>query len=755
MPRRTLLYGFLVIAAILAGCAGPSETAVVTERPTEPAETTEVIGETQAPAAPADQETTALMADTVQVGRFARGKLWTFEHPPLDYFEEAYGFRPDDRWLTHARLAALRFAEYCSASFVSPHGLVMTNHHCARESITEVSRPDEELLERGFYAETLDAERKVPDLYVEQLVRMEEVTDEINEAVADVESNALEVLSQARSRQVDLLEEQRTRQAQARDSSLRVQVVELYDGARYSAYTYRRYDDVRLAMAPELDVGFFGGRWDNFTYPRFTLDVSFFRVYDADGDPLSSPTYFRWSDEGVAEGDVVFAVGNPGSTSRLSTVAQLTFERDYVLPQQLEVLRARATLLDDYIEEHPEEAEAYDLRNLYFTVTNSVKATEGQLEGLRDPYLIARRTAAEQALLDSIAVVDSLQERYGQVIDAIEQVQRAQRVTARQNRAFTFFTNSRLGSRILTRGVYGYLYDQLQQRAGITEEQLATIREQALDIEDWPDEVEEAVLTRRLRTVQETLGPADPTVQRALQGRAPEAVAERLVAQSALVDSAGFARLLREGYLSSDDPSVDVVRPIASLFLEVTRQRSEYEASIESLPPRLARARFAVYGTDVPPDATFTLRLSDGIVRGYDYNGTFAPPYTNYFGLYDHAYSYAGQYDDEPWDLPEEWFDEREELDLSTPLNLVSTNDIAGGSSGSPLLNRELEIVGLVFDSNLEALPNIYLYTTDDARAISVDARGILEALQEIYEAERLVEELTTGEMTATDAMQE
>ena len=741
----------LALAFLLAGCVGSGETAVVTDRPA-PVPSTE---ETPAPDAAGREGAEVTALDTVTAGRFDQGRMWTFENPPLDYLQAEYGWRPDDEWLRQARLGALRFADYCSASFVSPRGLILTNHHCARESIAEVSRDGEDLAEDGFYAEVRAEEREVEDLYVEQVVEVRNVTDSLAALVESAaQSNEVEAIAEARQRQAAQLQERLTRQAKQQDTTLRVRVVPLYAGGRFSAYTLKRYHDVRLVMAPERDLGFYGGTADNFTYPRYALDVSFFRAYTPEGAPVEGNAYFPFSQGGVEEGDAVFVVGHPGTTSRLSTTSQLAYQRDYALPQRLTTLRERAALIEAYIEENPTAAAEHDLQNVLFSLENAIKATRGELEGLQDPYLLARRRAAEEALADSIGARDSLRAQYGGTLGEIERIQRAKESTARQAAAFSGFLDPRLGSHLLARALYAYYYDTIRRRRGVPEEDLRRIRNQVLQIEDWPAALEEAYIAARLRQVRAALGPSDPTVRRVLGGQTPEAVAERVAQESALADSAGAARLLDEGYLNSGDPSVEVIRPLASLFLELNRQQRDFALSEEALGAQLAEARLALYGEErLPPDATFSLRFADGRVQGYEYNGTRAPAYTTFYGLYDHYASYRlAPAPNEAWDLPERWQSPPSAFDRATPFNLVSTNDIAGGNSGSALLNRNLEVVGLVFDSNVEALPNTFLYRTEAARAISVDARGILEALEDIYEADRLVGEITGSTRVPGDA---
>ncbi|HHP7236808.1 MAG TPA: S46 family peptidase [Longibacter sp.] len=736
--RKTFTSGLalLLTALLLAGCGPSRETATV-------ATVTETAPSTEAEA-PEPEPVTVVPTgfDTVTAQRFDRGKMWTFENAPIDYFEEEYGFRPDETWFRKARLGALRIPG-CSASFVSPHGLVMTNHHCGRESVSQVSQESEALLDNGFYAKSLEDERKVPDFYVEQLVEIEDVTEKVNRRLqADNDTRG-----RNRERQIQQMQAEMTQEAKRRNEDLSVEIVALYSGARYSAYTYERFDDVRLVMAPELSLGFFGGAPDNFTYPRYTLDVTFFRAYNDDGEPMTPKQHFSWDEDGSAAGDPVFVVGNPGSTSRLSTVSQLKFTRDHSLPGQLDVLVTRAKILEPYIEDHPEKAEEYGLRNTFFSIDNSVKNYRGQLRGLRDPYLIARRAKAEKALQDSIMSVDSLRSRYGNVLEEIEQLQRSKRVAAEKNNAFAAFSATSIGSRVLTRAVYGYFYDTLKRR-GAAPDRLEDIREDAMNIKDWPAEVEAPFIAARLREIRSAFGPNDPTVRKIMSNRTPEQIADSLVQTSALMDSSKYAQMLDKSFLSSDDPAVELIDAIAPLFFTTNQQMSDFSATEETLNGRLARARFAVVGTEIPPDATFTLRLADGRIAGYEYNGTRAGAFTNYYGLYDHYYSYGNR----NWTLPKRWVDRPDDLDLETPLNLVSTNDITGGNSGSPLLNKDLEVVGLVFDSNIEALPNEFLYTTAKARAVSVDARGIVEALRDIYGADRIVTELLEGRLADSDA---
>lgn len=731
IPIRSLVVVLLLGTGLLAGCGGSETVSVpIVDRPEAPSSAEDTLEET-----PAEVVAIPSAYDTVQAQRFDRGRMWTFQHPPRDYVQEMYGFSLDDGWLTKAQRGALQFGEGCSASFVSARGLIMTNHHCAREYVTDVSRTGEALLEEGFYAAERSAERRARDLHVDQLVEIEDVTERIFDGLRQGRRAGM----QARQQRAKRLQEKMSAEVSNRDSTLRVEIQEMYQGARYTARTYRRYEDVRLVMVPELQLGFFGGSADNFTYPRFALDVAFFRAYTPSGEPVQPKHHFSWDTDGAEPNDPVFAVGHPQSTNRYNMVSQYEYERDYQLPDRLQTLRRRSDIMEAYIRSQPDSAEQYDLRNTYFSIQNTIKGQEGQLRGLQDPYLLARRGASVQALQDSILAVDSLRQRYGQIVNEIGRLQRSKEVMADKASAFVTFSNLNLGSRILVRALHGYYYDFLRTR-GASPERIQEIRADAAKVSNWPPGLEKEFLVAQFEEIREAYGRDHPTVQRLFKSRSPDEVATRLVEKSALMDSTAFLTLLDKGYRKSDDPSVPVIEALAPMYLNTTRQMQDVRQTERTLNARLSHARFLVYGPQFPPDANGSLRFSDGRVQAYRYNGTKAPPFTNFYGLYDRYFSH----NQEAWSLPRQWITATDSLDLGTPLNLVSTVDISGGSSGSPLLNKDLEVVGVVFDSNMEALPNQYLYRTRGARAVAVDGRGILEALRTVYGADRLVDELTT-----------
>jgi hypothetical protein len=683
--------------------------------------------------------------DTVRAGRFDAGRMFTLDDLPRDYFEETYDFTPTDDWLEHARLGALRFATYCSASFVSADGLILTNHHCARESVTQAGLEDgQDYNEDGFYARTMDEEKPIEGLFVEQLIEIVDVTDEVNAAAEGAADNAGR--QQARQAAIAAIQDRMLGERGGEEGGMRVQVVTLYSGGQYKAYVYRRYDTVRLVFAPETALGFFGGDPDNFTYPRYALDFSLFRAVDENGDPLEVEHFFRFDPTGTEPGDLVFVLGNPGSTTRMQTIAQLEFRRDFSEPQVLEALRSREEIYGAWLAANPDAPEAPELTDTWFSLGNSRKVYVGRLEGLRDPYIMARKQAAERGFLAALAEDPALQAEYGDVVEAIAANRQNVRGSGMgmANGAFIGFgPGSPLSSAVEQRAILAAQY------AGASGDQQAELREALLEIEDMPADLQEALLAQRLRDFQTYLGSDADAV---LRGRTPEAAAREIAQRSALATAEGTERLL-DGDVAAD-PAVAAVMAVMPRLQAFQQAVGAANAELGELGTRLALARFGLYGTSVPPDATFTLRISDGVVRGYPYNGTVAPTHTTLLGLYDRYYSHcvtgegaasAGATCD--WTLPERWLEAVGDLDLATPFNLVSTNDIIGGNSGSPLLDRDLNVVGIVFDGNIESLPGHYIFIDTYNRTVSVDVRIMLESLEAVYGMDRVATELRNGGM--------
>jgi len=742
----------VLLATACGGAAAPASTPppATPEEPAAPAvsePTEEMAAEPTAASQPA-RDTVPLVfgvdLDTVRAGPFDQGKMWTFEFPPRAHLAEAYGLQPDASWFEKARLGALRIPS-CSASFVSPHGLVMTNHHCAREFVSQVSQPGESLLDEGLVAVDLADERDVEDFEADRLIDIVDVTDEVNAALDAV---PLEQRGEARDSLLAEIETRILAEHGGEDSGHVVEMISLYNGGRTSAYVFRRYTHAKLVMAPELQIGFFGGDPDNFTYPRYNLDFAFFRIYEEDGTPLASEPYFGFDQDGLEEGDPIFIVGNPGTTSRLQTVAELEFRRDVSDRGVIELLESRMAVLDAYIRAFPEEAEARDLRNTYFSLANSRKAYGGQVEGLEDPVIIARRRDTERSFQSAIDEDPELAGRYGGLIERMAGLQQRKREQAPGFGAFLAMTSPDLASATLHRALLAFQILSARQ-SGAPSDAVEGLVEQLRAVPDQPPALDQALMEARFRDFERFYGEDAALASAVLGGRSPEERASEVVSTSQLQDSAAAVAGIEDGSIGIGDPALGVVRAYLPAFIAFQQVVAEVFPEEERIAAELGRARFEVYGTDVPPDATFSLRIADGVVTGYPYNGTRAPAFTTVFGLYDRHFSHAGE---EDWALPQRWMDARASIDLSTPMNFVSTADIIGGNSGSPVLDADLEIVGVVFDGNIESLPGEYIYLPELNRSVSVDARAILEALDVVYDMDRLVLELTTGELVETEA---
>ncbi len=736
MKKERLGAGLIVA---LAGCSASNPPAVVP--PTEAAPPPVAEETIRVPAEPVEAlPIRGVDLDTVTAGRFDNGKMWTFEYPPLEYFRDTYGFTPDDQWFEHARLGALRLPN-CSASFVSPHGLVLTNHHCAREGISQVSADGEKLLDNGFYAGTLEGERAIDDIHADQLIEIIDISTQIDSAYQGITSQ------ESRQEIRETLGEEIAETRGGEDAGVVVEVIELLKGAKTSAYVFKRYEDVRLVMAPELQLGYFGGDPDNFTFPRYALDMSFLRIYDDDGEPLEPEHFFQWTETGVAEGDAIFIIGNPGSTSRLQTVSELEFRAAVSDKAMVEFINSRVAALQSYYDEFPEEAEALDLRNEIFSLLNAQKAYTGMLRGLQDPVTIARRAAAERDFRAALDKTADRSSKFDGLFDKMERIQNEKRELATELSAFLGLGNPGLTPGVLLRGIFAFQYLSAQG-GGAPSQALEGILERLESVNHQPRALQERLLAARLADIERYFGKESDIARELLMGRSADQVAKAIVHESQVADSAAAAGALMNGMVRMTDPAVRLAAVMLPRFGAFQSRFTSLSDEEETVARQLGRARFDVYGSSIPPDATFSLRIADGVVKGYEYNGTVAPAKTTFFGLYDHFHSYGAESD---WKLPDRWINPPASFDLSTPLNFVSTADIIGGNSGSPIVNSELELVGVVFDGNIESLPGDYIYVPDRNRAIGVDARGMLEALDEIYDADRLVLELTTGTLASSE----
>jgi len=673
--------------------------------------------------------------ENIQAGQFDTGKMWTFDFPPLEYFAKTYNFTPSKEWFEKARLSTLRLPN-CTASFVSEDGLVMTNHHCARSALDSVNREGERLAEAGFYAVSLNDERKASGIFVDQLLVMEDVTNEVRNAF---ESGTTDN-SKVTNRMAKMLEIQ-TRYTTnyktiAPQDSMVFSVVSFYNGGRYSLYGYKRYIDVRLVYAPEDAMAFFGGDPDNFTYPRYDFDCAFFRVYDHD-KPLKTANFFKFSQDGAQEGEAVFVIGNPGRTNRLKTVAQLEYMRDVVYPANIEVNQKVATMYSTYIAEHPEAKLKY--LNIIYGLENSWKAYTGYLSGLEDPVVMAKKKDFEKKFQYAILENPVWNKKYGNPWSDIAEYQ------AKLTTLYPKFDALRFRGRNFPK--YLSLTADLVKIANQSPNSIADSTRTNFYPAALMPEVEKQLLAFRLKIMERTLAGKDDAFDNLMAGRTAVQAAEAFSANSIIASKEKTQALLAgkpEAILKSHDPLIAFVVAEQMHGKELQKRYTTLNEKIQSCEQILGNAMYEVFGTQIPPDATFTLRIADGIVKGYEYNGTVAPPVTTFYGLYDRYYSFGKKY---PWNLPERWMNPPSVFKMNTPMNFVSTNDITGGNSGSPLINRNLEVVGLAFDGNIESLPGDIIFDDTKNRTVSVHSSGLLEGLEQIYKIERIVKELRVGKI--------
>jgi len=680
--------------------------------------------------------------DTVKAGKYDTGTMWTFDFPPKDHFSQTYNFTPSDEWFNHVRLAALKFATYCSASFVSGDGLVMTNNHCSRENILKVQNEGEELNETGFWAETLEDERKVPGLFVEQLVLLKDVTYEVQNAIDKGLTEEEKVKNEA-----DIIFEIQTRESDS--TGLKVRVTKLFHGGKYSLYGYKTYKDVRLVFTPEHQMGYFGGDPDNFTYPRYNLDCTFYRVYDDEGKPLKTDHYFKWSANGTMLGEPVFVVGNPGTTNRLLTVSQLEFLRDIQYPRTVDMLKNLEKSYYEMVDKYPDKKERFMNRALGFS--NSRKAIGGMVDGLRDPILMQKKKDFEKKFKELVRENPKLRAMYGNLWEKISKVISESRIISNELYALSLSP--------LRTSEYFYIAQDMvnlaKQMQLPNEQRKSEFQAEALDstiASIFPDDLN-VDLSRELLLIQinmsyNYLGEHYPLLKKITNGKQGLDALNYMLNNSSVTSAEKIKELASKGaeaILNSDDPFIYFVVNSKARRDELSQKMALLNKQEEAYNQDLGRALFEVYGTSIPPDATFTLRISDGVVKGYDYNATEAPAFTTYYGMYDRYYSFEKKF---PWNLPERWQNPPADFDLETPFNFVTTNDIIGGNSGSPIINRNAEIVGLAFDGNVESLPGNFIFDPEKNRCVGVHSSGMIEAIRDMYKATRLSDELLNGKMS-------
>lgn len=670
--------------------------------------------------------------------------MWLFNLPPTAQLKSKYGFDLTKSWLQHTQLSSVRFNNGGSGSFVSPDGLTFTNHHVGSECIQQLSTGGKDFLKTGFYAKTQADEAKCPNLELNVLEEIDDVTAKVNATVKPGMSVADQ--GQAQRAAMSAIEQQCTT-----ETKLRCDVITLYSGAMYHLYKYKKYTDVRLVFAPEFQAAFFGGDPDNFEYPRYDLDVCFFRVYEND-KPAHLDNYFKWSTAGVKDGELIFVSGNPGSTGRLNTMAQLEFLGDTGYPLVLERLVRRDELLKKFSAESAENDKI--AHEDLFSVENSLKAIRGYESGLKDNSLMAKKSAEESKMRQAIASDAAKKAEFG---DPWAEIAKAMDTEKQFYLPLTYFER-RAGFSGELAGYARILVRAAEERARPNGERLREYRDSALPSLEQDlfstapiyKSLERVVLADSLAEMKGKM-PDSALVKQFLDGKMPAELGQYLIDNTKL-DDVAVRKQLYEGGKAAIEASTDpLIKLMQQIEPESRAVRKQYDDQVDAVVRQdgaaIAKIRFATKGTSTYPDATFTLRLSYGVMRGYTENGegtvpkgTKLPYSTNFRGAFQHAADHGNK---DPYQLAESWINAKSKIKLDTPLNAVETADIIGGNSGSPVLNRADELVGIIFDGNIQSLPWDFVYDDTIGRAIQVDSRGILEALRDIYGANSLADELT------------
>jgi Peptidase S46 len=673
--------------------------------------------------------------------------MWLYNAAPKDKIQAKYGFELTPEWLDHVRLSSVRFNNGGSGSFVSADGLTFTNHHVGAGCVQQLSTEGHDYIKTGFYAKTQAEEAKCPNLELNQLVGIEDVTDKVNAGVKPR-------MSAAEAGQAQRAAMSQVEKDCATATGLRCDVVTFYSGQVYNLYQYKKYTDVRLVFAPEFDIAFFGGDPDNFTYPRYDLDITFFRVYE-NGKPAHLDNYLKWSPTGVKDGDLIFVSGHPGNTGRLLTTAQLEFLRDVQYPSALKLFERRIALLQDFSKQSEENARI--ATEDIFGLQNSQKAITGYQSGLLDKSIMDRQAADETKLRAAFKADPKnagVPDPWEEIAQAIKTQQAIYPDLTYLERLRGFASRLPQIARVLVRAAAENPKPNQDRLREFRDSALPSLEQQLFSTEPIYKNLDTVLLADSLSEMQQSLGKDNPDVQKVLRGKSPADAAKDLIGNTKLDDVAVRKQLYQGGQAAIDASTDPLIVALRAIEPDARAARKAFDDSVDSVVRRdgtaIAKARFAQSGFTQPPDATFTLRLSYGQVKGYQENGKSIPFDTNMGGAYQHAAEHDNQ---PPYKLPESWMQSKSKLDLKTPLNFVSTADIIGGNSGSPTVNKKGEVVGIIFDGNIQSLPWNFAYSDVPGRAVSVDSRGIQEALRKIYGAGALADELmgtrTDGAKTA------
>lgn len=680
----------------------------------------------------------ALLLAVCSLPLHAAEGMWTLDNLPKAAIARQYGFTPDAGWTDKVMKSSARLAGGCSGSFVSKEGLVLTNHHCVNDCVQQLSTAEKDYIKNGFLAKRREDELRCPEIEVNRLEQITDVTAKVGAATLGKTGEAYAKAQKAEKAKLE------ASCAGTDQDRTRCEVVELYHGGQYHLYRYHRYQDVRLAFAPELAAAFFGGDPDNFNFPRYDLDMSLLRVYE-NGAPAKVADFFSFKAEGPQAGELTFITGHPGSTQRQLTVAQLELLRDLALPQRLFLASEYRGLLHRYRQEGAEQARI--AQSDLFSYENSIKARKGMLEALQDPEVFSFKRRQEAELRAYVARNPKLKAQYGSAWDAIAAAQQTLRNIYWPHRMIEigggFFSTHFDYARTLVRAAEERSKPNADRLAEFGDARLPQLEQNLFSSAPIYPEYEIVKLGFSLTKLREYLGPDHPVVKQVLGKESPEAVAERLVKGTRLSDIETRRKLWEGGKAAvdaSDDPFILLAKAVDA---PARALRKTYEDQVQAVEnqnaEKIAAARFAMKGASVYPDATFTLRLSYGEVKGWDEKGQPVAPFTTLGGAFERHTGF------DPFALPESWFKARDKgvLDLEQRFNFVTTNDIIGGNSGSPVINKDRQVVGLVFDGNIRSLGGAYWFDERVNRAVSVHAGAIIEALRDIYDAGFLADELS------------
>jgi hypothetical protein len=675
---------------------------------------------------------------TIPVSALDEG-MWTFNNVPKADIKQKYGFDVTDEWLRKVQLASVRFPGG-SGSFVSPNGLVLTNYHIVEDFVGQLGSAEKDYAKEGFVAHSQAEELKVPGLSIDVLMSLDDVTDRVNGAVKSgtsaVEANA------ARRAEINAIETESTKA-----TGFRSEVVTLYQGGQYNIYRFKKYTDVRLVFVPEFQAAFFGGDPDNFNFPRFNIDMGLVRVYE-NNQPLQVENYFKWSKTGVKPGELVFVTGHPGSTQRLNTVAHLESLRDVSIPLLIRLLESRRAMLKAYMtlgEEQTRRAQS-ELNS----IENSLKVYKGQIAGLQDTKLMAKKRKFEQALRNSVEADARMKTEYGDAWMAIDKARKDLTSYERDRRFLDLaagFNTPLFGwARTLVRLAEENEKPNDKRLPEYTDARRAALEASLYSTPTFYDDFEKLKLANSLEFLQSEYGANSAFAKKVLKGKTPEARATELLEGTKLKDVEYRKQLVAGGRKALDDANDPMIELARSIDKDARAVRKRYEDEVVAVErgnyAKVARALFEQQGTKLYPDATFTLRLSYGAVKGYTENGKQVSPFTTLGGLYARSDKFHHTF---PYNLPPRWVSKQKAINPKTPFNFVSTNDIIGGNSGSPTINKNRELVGLIFDGNIQSLVGNFDYDESVNRSISVDVRGMLEVLRKVFGAHEVADELMKG----------